>query len=93
MFRPKYKFTYEEVRIIVLALIDLKNQRNNSAYSRRRQTADKVQVRVQASLGFFHAHELGLKNLKMICQLTPRRCNLFSVRCWSLRALKMILSD
>ena len=26
MFRPKYKFTYEEVRIIVLALIVLKNQ-------------------------------------------------------------------
>ncbi|MBP3896242.1 MAG: hypothetical protein J6D57_00185 [Mogibacterium sp.] len=26
MFRPKYKFTYEEVRIIVLALIELKNQ-------------------------------------------------------------------
>ena len=26
MFKPKYKFTYEEVRIIVLALIELKNQ-------------------------------------------------------------------
>ncbi len=26
MFRPKYRFTYEEVRIIVLALIELKNQ-------------------------------------------------------------------
>ena len=26
MFRPKYKLTYEEVRIIVLALIELKNQ-------------------------------------------------------------------
>ena len=26
MFRPKYTFTYEEVRIIVLALIELKNQ-------------------------------------------------------------------
>ena len=26
MFGPKYKFTYEEVRIIVLALIELKNQ-------------------------------------------------------------------
>ena len=26
MFRPKFKFTYEEVRIIVLALIELKNQ-------------------------------------------------------------------
>ena len=26
MFRPKYKFTYEEVRIIVLTLIELKNQ-------------------------------------------------------------------
>ena len=26
MFGSKYKFTYEEVRIIVLALIELKNQ-------------------------------------------------------------------
>lgn len=26
MLRSKYKFTYEEVRIIVLALIELKNQ-------------------------------------------------------------------
>ncbi len=25
MFRPKYKFTYEEVRIIVMALVELKN--------------------------------------------------------------------
>ena len=26
MFRPKFRFTYDEVRIIVLALIELKNQ-------------------------------------------------------------------
>lgn len=26
MFRPKMKFTYDEMRIIVLALIELKNQ-------------------------------------------------------------------
>lgn len=26
MFKSKYKFTYDEVRIIVLALIELKNQ-------------------------------------------------------------------
>lgn len=26
MFNPKYKFTYDEVRIIVPALVELKNQ-------------------------------------------------------------------
>ena len=26
MFGPKYKFTYDEVRVIVIALIELKNQ-------------------------------------------------------------------
>ena len=26
MFNPKYRFTYDEVRIIVLALVELKNQ-------------------------------------------------------------------
>ena len=26
MFRPKFKFTHDEVRIIVLALVELKNQ-------------------------------------------------------------------
>lgn len=26
MFRPKFKFTYDEVRIIVIALVELKNQ-------------------------------------------------------------------
>ena len=26
MFNPKYKFTHDEVRIIVLALVELKNQ-------------------------------------------------------------------
>ena len=26
MFRLKYRFTYEEIRIIVLALVELKNQ-------------------------------------------------------------------
>ena len=26
MFNPKYRFTHDEVRIIVLALIELKNQ-------------------------------------------------------------------
>ncbi len=26
MFSPKYKFTYEEIRIIVFALVELKNQ-------------------------------------------------------------------
>ena len=26
MFSPKFKFTYEEVRIIVMALVELKNQ-------------------------------------------------------------------
>ena len=26
MFRPKFKFTHEEVRIIVMALVELKNQ-------------------------------------------------------------------
>lgn len=26
MFKPKYRFTHDEVRIIVLALIELKNQ-------------------------------------------------------------------
>ena len=25
MFKPKYKFTYEEIRIIVMALVELKN--------------------------------------------------------------------
>ncbi len=25
MFRPKYRFTYDEVRIIVMALVELKN--------------------------------------------------------------------
>lgn len=26
MFRSKYKFTYEEIRVLVVALIELKNQ-------------------------------------------------------------------
>ena len=26
MFNPKYKFTHDEVRIIVMALVELKNQ-------------------------------------------------------------------
>jgi hypothetical protein len=26
MFRPKFKFSYEEIRIIVIALVELKNQ-------------------------------------------------------------------
>ena len=26
MFNPKYKFTHDEVRIIVLALVEIKNQ-------------------------------------------------------------------
>ena len=26
MFRSKYKFTYDEIRIIVMALVELKNQ-------------------------------------------------------------------
>jgi hypothetical protein len=26
MFRPKFKFTHDEVRIIVMALVELKNQ-------------------------------------------------------------------
>ena len=26
MFRPKFRFTHDEVRIIVLALVELKNQ-------------------------------------------------------------------
>jgi hypothetical protein len=26
MFRPKYKFSYDEIRIIVMALVELKNQ-------------------------------------------------------------------
>ena len=26
MFRPKFKFTYDEVRIIVMALVEFKNQ-------------------------------------------------------------------
>lgn len=26
MFKPKYKFTYDEIRIIVMALVELKNQ-------------------------------------------------------------------
>ena len=26
MFKPKYRFTYDEVRIIVMALVELKNQ-------------------------------------------------------------------
>ncbi len=26
MIRPKFKFTYDEIRIIVLALVELKNQ-------------------------------------------------------------------
>ena len=25
MFKPKYKFTHEEIRIIVMALVELKN--------------------------------------------------------------------
>ena len=26
MFKPKYKFTYDEIRIIVMALVELKKQ-------------------------------------------------------------------
>ncbi|XOQ53057.1 MAG: Transcriptional regulator [Succiniclasticum sp.] len=26
MFKPKFKFTHDEIRIIVLALVELKNQ-------------------------------------------------------------------
>ncbi len=26
MFKPKYRFTYDEIRIIVYALVELKNQ-------------------------------------------------------------------
>lgn len=26
MFKPKFKFTYDEVRIIVMALVEFKNQ-------------------------------------------------------------------
>ena len=26
MIRPKFKFTYDEIRIIILALVELKNQ-------------------------------------------------------------------
>ena len=26
MFKPKYKYTYDEIRIIVMALVELKNQ-------------------------------------------------------------------
>ena len=26
MFKPKFKFNYDEIRIIVLALVELKNQ-------------------------------------------------------------------
>lgn len=26
MFKPKYRFTYDEIRIIVMALVELKNQ-------------------------------------------------------------------
>ena len=26
MFSPKYKFSYDEIRIIVIALVELKNQ-------------------------------------------------------------------
>ena len=26
MFKPKFKFTYDEIRIIVMALVELKNQ-------------------------------------------------------------------
>ena len=26
MFKPKYRFTHDEVRIIVMALVELKNQ-------------------------------------------------------------------
>jgi hypothetical protein len=26
MFRPKFRFTYDEVRIIVMSLVELKNQ-------------------------------------------------------------------
>ena len=26
MFRPKFRFTYDEVRIIVMALVEFKNQ-------------------------------------------------------------------
>ena len=26
MFNPKYKFTHDEIRIIVIALVELKNQ-------------------------------------------------------------------
>jgi hypothetical protein len=26
MFKPKYRFTYDEIRIIVMALFELKNQ-------------------------------------------------------------------
>ena len=26
MFKPKYRFTYDEIRIIVMALVEFKNQ-------------------------------------------------------------------
>lgn len=26
MFKPKYKFSHEEIRVIVMALVELKNQ-------------------------------------------------------------------
>ena len=43
MFNPKYRFTHDEVRIIVLALVELKNQL--LAESRYTDAVDELLIR------------------------------------------------
>jgi hypothetical protein len=43
MFNPKYRFTHDEVRIIVLALVELKNQL--LAEGRYTDTVDELLIR------------------------------------------------
>ena len=48
MFNPKYRFTHEEVRIIVLALVELKNQL--IAEGRYTDPVDELMVKVRSSM-------------------------------------------
>ena len=43
MFRPKFKFTYDEVRIIAMALVELKN--SLTAEGRYTDPVDELLVR------------------------------------------------
>ena len=43
MFKPKYKFTYDEIRIIVMALVELKNQLiSEGRYTDARRVSDQL---------------------------------------------------